>query len=159
MAVAALHQGKFDENALNEHVYALRRIVATAIVGECTDKEQRIQELTQGIHDTVHGTSTVLRGHLLHQWLVRADDPHAAVARWLWTGAPAGIDVHMPELDGMWPLRERLAERDPADLVRAPDAFVNYDGIDEDEDLGKDIKSYRDKGFVQLFDSWAKLEE
>ncbi len=95
--------------------------------------------------------STSARGHLLHRWAVLANDPAAAVARWTWEGAPAGIDRDFKILDGLFPVAEDNPEFMPEDLATDFDGFVNYSGIEEDDDLAEQMQGYADSGFVKVF--------
>ena len=57
-------------------------------------------------------------------------------------------------LDTLWPRREKPAQLSTHNLGRDPAEFVNYVGIDADEDLGAKLKQYEDAGYISMHDDW-----
>ena len=91
---------------------------------------------------------TNVRAHLLYAWLAKANDPGLPICRWLWAGAPAGLTADFSCLDGLFPrVDAEEAELDPNELVTDFDTFVNYQGIEADDDVFNVLKGYRKRGF------------
>ena len=80
--------------------------------------------------------TTRIRARLLEAWLRHAKDPGLPICQWLWEGAPAGLECDVNCLDGLFPrVPEEETELSPGDLVTDFDAFTNYTGVDEDDDV------------------------
>lgn len=99
---------------------------------------------------------TVVRGRLLEYWAVTTDDPGAVAARWLYEGAPAGLQMRM-ELDGICAaVEDDSPELDELALATDYDNFTNYDGVEDSKEAVDAIMGYRDKGYLKEF---ATLDE
>ena len=104
--------------------------------------------------------STCIRAYLLHAWLLRARDPAAHLAAWLWNGAPAGITADFAELDGLFPrVPETEPELDASELGTDYSTFVNYDGVEDDPDVAKALDAYRDSGYFAELSSVEAAKE
>ena len=102
---------------------------------------------------------TNVRAHLLFAWLAKANDPGLPICRWLWEGAPAGLTADFSCLDGLFPrVDAEEAELDPNDLVAYFLAFINYQGVEADDDVFNVLKGYRKRGFFRMFDTLAETK-
>ena len=101
---------------------------------------------------------TVVRGHLLHYWAQCVDDPGVNVTRWLFEGAPAGLNADTSDLDGVCPVVEDESEVSCMDLHTDFDNFANYSGVEENEEAYKALESYADKGYLKKFETLEQLE-
>ena len=85
-----------------------------------------------------------------------ACDPAIAIADWLQTGAPAGIECGYDCLDGIFP---RVPPEEPdlesEALYTDYDAFINYSGVETDPDVQEAIKGYVRAGYLKPFDTLA----
>ena len=99
--------------------------------------------------------STVIRAHLLQAWAVVVNK----VARWLIEGAPAGLHGGSDFLDGVFPRVEDTSnDVEPGELFTAFGEFENYAGVEQDQEAYDALEGYRNKGYLQTFDSRQQLE-
>ena len=73
-------------------------------------------------------------------------------------GAPAGISCDTTELDGICPKVDDEPESF-MDLTTDYNTFVNYTGVEENEEAYQALTSYADKGYLRVFDSLSELEQ
>eukprot|EP00435_Cladocopium_sp_Y103_P032334 s1069_g8.t1 len=102
---------------------------------------------------------TVIRGELLSYWAQCVEDPGYGISRWLIDGAPAGISCNTDDLDGVCPKVEDEQQDGLFDLTTDYESFVNYSGVEENEDAYTAIQSYAEKGYLKVFDTLAQLEQ
>ena len=97
---------------------------------------------------------------LLEHWRDAAKDPDSEPVRWLKEGALAGIT--QPVIDkGIFPLYDPeldTAECSPEDL-RTEAGFVNYSGVEQDEDVNCELTRSLDAGYALSFPSVESAEE
>ena len=101
---------------------------------------------------------TVIRAELSTYWAQCVEDPAAGVSKWLMEGAPAGISCDTTELDGICPKVDDEPESF-MDLTTDYNTFVNYTGVEENEEAYQALTSYADKGYLRVFDSLSELEQ
>lgn len=109
------------------------------------------------IHTQDYGT--VVRGHLLHYWAVAVGDPAAAVATWLFEGAPAGIALGTEALDGICPIVEDDDAIDHDDLHTDYDMFTNYVGVEDDVEALEALEAYHRRGYLAKFSSLEEVTQ
>ena len=98
-------------------------------------------------------------GKLLHAWASLAKDPGANVARWTWEGALGGIRNSFNEWEHLLPSAD-AGEPDPIASVSSEyDEFVNYSGIEQDDDIASSIDGYISSDFLQAFDNLEDCKE
>ena len=104
--------------------------------------------------------STVIRAHLLEAWASVAGDPAVGVVKWLYQGAPAGLNKQSDNLDGIFPrVEDEEDPRDLHDLATDFDSFQNYSGVEDDEEALKTLEGYWNKGYLRRFDSLEQLKK
>ena len=100
--------------------------------------------------------TTTIRAHLLQAWAHAASDPGERICEWLTKGAPAGLTQNFSALDTIFPRVNPQDKEDFDDLTTDHDGFINYSGVEEDDEAASLIKDYADKDYLEQFDS---LEE
>ena len=83
-----------DHTALEDMRAPLRDRVARMV---SPDTPASVDTIDNGAY------STAIRGHFLWAWLNAARDLGSDVCKWLWEGAPAGIQCGFSQLDGLFP--------------------------------------------------------
>lgn len=104
------------------------------------------------------GYRTCIRGRLLEYWARVVSDPGKECAKWTYKGAPAGLEVETKDLDGVFP--QVLAEEDETpweSMTTEFDNFQNYVGVEEDDEAYETLEGYRQKGFLDRFDTLQEL--
>ena len=97
---------------------------------------------------------TNIRAFMLFAWLSKANDPGLSICRWLWEGAPAGLEQDFACLDGLFPRVDASdTEYQPDELFTDFDEFINYQGVESDDAVSEVLKGYCDKGYFKTFDS------
>ena len=98
--------------------------------------------------------STIIRGLLLEAWLQHAGDPGLCICRWLWGRAPAGLSADYSCLHGLFP-KVPLEEPDVdvSELSIEYEGFVNYAGVEEDDDVFEVLRGFKKAGYLKKFDS------
>ena len=87
-------------------------------------------------------------------WLKAASDPAIDICSWLWQGAPAGLAKDFDCLDGIFPrVIAGDPELDPSELGTDAGTFVNYHGVEQDDDVDAVIKGYIRKEYLKPFDT------
>ncbi len=100
---------------------------------------------------------TPLRPVLLDAWRRAAHDPDDAVLDWLRHGAPAGLSK-LPESRGVFPTEEGSELAPPEWLASETDEdFVNYEGVEEDDDVFLELKGLVDSGKLLALDSMDEV--
>lgn len=95
---------------------------------------------------------------LLEAWAKVVGDPAAAVATWLYEGAPAGLAMQSTCLDGIFPIVEAEENQpDVEDLITDLDGFQNYTGVEDDEEAFRTLEGYCEKGYLSRFDTLGQL--
>eukprot|EP00435_Cladocopium_sp_Y103_P060722 s646_g22.t1 len=102
---------------------------------------------------------TVVRADLMSYWAQCVGDPAVKVSKWLAQGAPAGISCDTSDLDGVCPRVDEEQLDSFLDLTTDYDNFVNYSGVEENEEAFTAIQSYADKGYLRVFNSLDELEK
>lgn len=93
------------------------------------------------------GYKTCVRGHLLRYWAQVVADPAKDCARWLFQGAPAGLECDTMELEGIFPsVDQKEMEYNVGDLVT--DSFANYAGIEDDDEAFAALEKYHRAGYL-----------
>ena len=85
-------------------------------------------------------TSTVL-AHLLKAVSHAANDLGEKLCEWLTAGAPGGFTWNFSALDGLLPRVDPKDKEDPSELTTDRDEFVNFTGVDDDEDAADLIRN------------------
>ena len=111
---------------------------------------------TLPINNSEH--NTVLRGHLLEYWAQVVGDPAAKVARWLYNGAPAGLNIPMDLQDICPEVEDDSPELDEIELSTDYANFVNYEGVETNQDASAAIGEYHRKGYLERFESLADTQ-
>eukprot|EP00435_Cladocopium_sp_Y103_P047858 s2395_g14.t1 len=101
---------------------------------------------------------TVIRGELMSYWAQCVGDPAVGVAEWLTQGAPAGINLDTSVLDGVCPKVEEESDEGFFDLTTDYGSFVNYAGVEENDEAYDTLQSYADKGYLAVFESLDDLQ-
>ena len=102
--------------------------------------------------------STTIRAGLLKAWAHDARDPGETLCSWLTEGAPAGLTVGFEQLDGLFP-RVKPGERDdPETLTTDHDIFVNYSGVEDDEDVHAMIEGFVNKKYLKRLSSLQQVK-
>ena len=84
----------------------------------------------------------------MHAWLRKARDPGVDVCKWLWEGAPAGLNKDFSALDGLFAKVDDESEiNSPDDLFTDIEAFTNYSGVETDEDVNVVLQKFRERNF------------
>ena len=97
--------------------------------------------------------STRIRAHLLEAWLALAEDPGLPICQWLISGAPAGLNSTHDCLDGLFPrVPDEVPEFEADDLSTDFETFVNYTGVEVDDDVFEVLKGYKKAGYLRMFD-------
>ena len=100
--------------------------------------------------------SSAICADLLEAWRTVAHDPEDQVHSWLTSGAPAGVRKH-PVHRNIFPEVDSFEEWGDGELLDTPDSdFVNYAGIDEDDDVWIEMAKHADKNFVTIFSTLAR---
>ena len=102
--------------------------------------------------------SSEIDGRLLYLWGKAMGDPSAKVALWLYTGAPAGIEVPF-ELDG---ILEKAPEGTPVsidDLVVDEQNFSNHGDFDCNPESLEYIRTLHQNGWLKEFESAEAVEK
>ena len=102
--------------------------------------------------------STPLRGGLLKAWAQHARDPALAVVSWLFTGAPAGIELDIPQM-GIFPPKDAEDTIDIDELTSSyEEPHMNYKSLEEDSDADDVIKNIidKDKSWVKVVGTWKE---
>lgn len=110
---------------------------------------------------TISGDScqTCIRGHFLEYWATATEDAAAFTAKWLYQGAPAGLECPF-ELDGICQQVDEDAQDYEDDwFVTDVDAFKNYSGVEDNLDAAEAIATYRDKGYLLEFDTYREAAQ
>ena len=97
-----------------------------------------------------------LQADLLYAWATWANDPAAQAAKWLVTGAPAGITVDF-SLDGVL---EPITDETPLGIDSLSsdfETFSNYAGVESDPEAIKIIDGYIEQGWLREFGSVREL--
>ena len=147
----AIGRDDVDPKKMDALVDNLRDKIACALAvhGESID--------TNRVNTEFYDTN--VRAHLLYAWLAKANDPGLPICRWLWEGAPAGLTADFSCLDGLFPrVDAEEAELDPNDLFTDFDSFVNYQGVEADNDVFDVLKGYRKRGFSECLIRSQKLK-
>ena len=111
--------------------------------------------LTEAVANKHYQTS--IRAHLLEYWADLVGDPAARTAKWLYEGAPAGLQRKV-ELQGICAeVDDESPEVDDLALVTDLASFENYDGVETNEDAAAAIHGYVDKGYLKQFDSYDEV--
>ena len=103
---------------------------------------------------------TRVRAHLLYAWLQAAGDPGLPICQWLWEGAPAGLLKDFSVLDNLFP--RVLAEdpdMEPDALETDFDAFTNYSGVEQDQDVADILNDYRKERFLRTFNTLDEVKQ
>ena len=102
--------------------------------------------------------STKILGHMLEAWLQHAGDTGVDICRWLWEGAPAGLSADDSCLDGLFTkVPPEEPEVDVSELNTHCEAFVNYTGVEEDDDVFKVLNGFEKAGYLKKFDSLSQV--
>ena len=102
---------------------------------------------------------TNIRAFLLFAWLSKANDPGLSICRWLWEGAPAGLEEDFACLDGLFPRVDTAdTEFQPDELFTDFDEFVNYQGVEADDAVFDVLKGYSDNGYFKTFDNLDEVQ-
>ncbi|CAK0821560.1 unnamed protein product, partial [Prorocentrum cordatum] len=121
---------------------------------------QRILQAESGCEIDTGVYSTCIRGHLLHRWAKVAGDPGADAARWLWEGAPAGLEADTAAVDKIFPRPEApLCPGMPRDTYLPPEEFENYASFDRDAEAAEEVKEFVSKGYLHECDTLQQLRE
>ena len=108
--------------------------------------------LTESVVNKNYQTS--IRAHLLEYWANLVEDPAARAAKWLYEGAPAGLQ-HKVDLQGICAeVEDEPPELDDLALSTDLSSFENYDGVEANEDAAAAIQGYVDKGYLKQFDTY-----
>ena len=152
MLIAAIGSDKVNPEILENAILPLRGMLAGLLASESGPPD--ISEIKT---DTC---STPIRAHLLKAWAVKAMDPGASLCEWLISGAPAGIAVGTPELDTLFPQVPPTDSNDQLDeLVTDPDEIVNYQGVDENEDVAGILRDREESECLKGFDSLQETRD
>ena len=146
-----------DDKAFSEWLADLRRNVASLLQRNKLPDMPDIC-LTEQIHN--RRCNTVVRGHMLHYWAKLTGDVAADAALWLVDGAPAAIAIQ-PDLENVCPQVEddSECELDAVDLDTNYDNFRNYQGVEDNEEAIRAIEGYREKGYLEQYDTLEDLKE
>ena len=97
---------------------------------------------------------TSIRAHLLEYWAMLVGDPAARTAKWLYDGAPAGLQRKV-DLQGICAeVEDESPELDDLALATDLSAFENYEGVESNEDAAAAIQGYVEKGYLKQFDEY-----
>ena len=111
--------------------------------------------LTEAVVNKHYQTS--IRAHLLEYWANLVGDPAARTARWLYEGAPAGLQ-HKVDLQGICAeVEDESPEVDDLALVTDLTSFENYEGVETNEDDSAAMQGYVDKGYLKQFDTYDEV--
>ena len=124
------------ESALEKMVAGPRRILAQVLGAPSADPVQSADY------------STCIRAHILKRWAEVAGDPAAGVCRWLFEGAPAGMDLHPVEAAACFPPSRLAPPSDAGWEPILPEDFFNYQSFEWDEDARREVQGYIDKGYL-----------
>eukprot|EP00435_Cladocopium_sp_Y103_P021519 s4006_g5.t1 len=114
---------------------------------------RQLAEPQTGIYETK------IRGRLLHAWSCIVGDPGANAAKWIFEGAPAGLEMDSKDLDGMFPkVEDDELGMDEINLDTDFGSFSNYTGVEEDSEAFEALESYYEKGFMLKFRSLGDVE-
>jgi hypothetical protein len=119
-----------------------------------------LEPLAQDFKEPGHAENTPVNVPLLALWCAAARDPDDQPVQWLISGAPAGL--RHPIVDrGIFPTydpEEDQASGDPENLSTPADSFVNYAGVEEDEDAATEFIRLHKNGFVRECATAAEVE-
>jgi hypothetical protein len=97
---------------------------------------------------------------LLDLWRVASKDPDSCPPLWLAQGAPAGIEIPIPD-KGIFPLYDPELDRTEihAAELETQAEFINYPGIEQDEDVAGELKRLVEptNKYALVFDSWEEV--
>ena len=95
---------------------------------------------------------------MLQTWASSACDPTLSVVGWLFAGAPAGIALDTAVLDKLLP---RVSEKHEEPFLDCeamdPEEFVNYTGVDENNDVAEMIRERAEKQCLLGFDTPSQV--
>ena len=101
---------------------------------------------------------TTLRPQIFEYWAKAAKDPAVVLGKWLTSGAPGGINQFPPD-DGVFP--KAADPSTPCDslefLHSDPETFVNYSGVEENDDVWKQLKAFVDARQLLSFDTYEEV--
>ena len=95
---------------------------------------------------------------LLEAWRKAASHPDTYIAKWMVTGAPAGILNPIPD-PGIFPTCSKPATSEPLDLHCDFGTFQNYPNVEASEITEAELSSHWEKGHIIGFDSYEDLSE
>ena len=95
---------------------------------------------------------------LLEAWRTAASHPDDHIAKWMGSGAPAGILNPIPD-PGIFPTCTKPATSEPLDLHSDADKFQNYANVEASEVTEAELSSHWEKGHIIGFDSYDELFE
>ena len=101
--------------------------------------------------------TTNINASLLEAWRAKANDPDSEVAKWLYSGAPAGITIHPPSC-GIFPEIGDSPDEPHEDVATDFCAFRNYAGVDDDTVAEEEIKHHIRKGHLKSFATIDELQ-
>ena len=97
---------------------------------------------------------------LLALWCFASKDPDTQPLEWLQSGAPAGLRHHIID-KGIFPVydeEEDAAEGDPEALSTSYQEFVNYSGVEENEEVATEFRRMHTNKYVKKFASVEEAE-
>jgi hypothetical protein len=100
--------------------------------------------------------TTLVNAALLEAWRLKANDPDSEAAKWLYSGAPAGIS-RTPVSCGIFPDIGDEPDLPHESLVTDFGSFKNYSGVDDDEVAAQEIAHHIKQGHLLPFSSLDDL--
>ena len=148
--IASFGKPKSDVSLDFEKIDQLRSEVFDVLMRNRTEQQSpqcNLDQIDEGDY------KTVIRGHLLYYWATAVKDPGADIARWLFEGAPAGLELDTSALDMVCPSVDDDELFGVEELHTDYDAFTNYQGVEDDDEAVNTIEGYYAKGYLAKFTS------
>ena len=130
-----------DSEVLSAQLDGLRHQIAEALA--VNGSKPSIDEVRN------NDCTTTIRASLFKAWAHAARDPAECICEWLVSGAPAGLNRDFNQLDTLFPRVDPTEKEDPEGLFTEHDEFVNYHGVEEDDDARDLIATYVKKEYLK----------
>ena len=120
----------------------------------------RALAIAPGVRPVGPATTSARNTRKRTSWAKAANDPAAALRSWLTEGAPAGLVLDFDQLDGLYP-RVKAEDIDESidSLYTDHETFIDYNGVDEDDDAAEALDKYLNKGYLKEFHALADVTE